>query len=370
MWILCTFHMSQTICFLLIFFPQYLKKNVKTILSSQAVQIQWWAEFGPWAIVCDPWPRKQLCWHFWLRTRGNTRTALDPQPCYHSSIFTLCCSFLYISVRRCGALVWPSWLYATENSNCLSKKRMHQVLFLQEKLIQGSSVSLHLPSVKICSQDLCDDWSMASRNQEEFLLLQELTQKLRTWLPVFCYGALCPSEPAPCLREQNTTPRQGQPQESSRPRSVACIRFPTKMGVHLPRRGDWVLGGKNQQMSTSHWGHHNVTFRIEMPWTKWVGELRGAGNSPHTPPSERGACLPFGRFSLQVPASPGTGFLGLTNPKLLNALDFIFCAIRWSRLSALSWLRLCFGEAVIWIANVLAQPLTHLLSKSRQCHTL
>ena len=31
------------------FFPQYLKKNVKTILSSQAVQIQWWAEFGPWA---------------------------------------------------------------------------------------------------------------------------------------------------------------------------------------------------------------------------------------------------------------------------------------------------------------------------------
>ena len=138
-----------------------LKKKVKTILNSQAVQIQWWAGFGPWAVICDPWPRKQLCWHFSLWTRGNTRTALDPQPCYHSSIFTLCCSFLHISLRRCGVFVWPSWLYATENSNCLSKKRMHQVLFLQEKLIQGSSVSLHLlallPSVKICSQDPCDD---------------------------------------------------------------------------------------------------------------------------------------------------------------------------------------------------------------------
>lgn len=160
MWILCNFHMSQTICFLLIF-SLILKKNVKTILSSQAVQIQWWAGFGPWAVICDPWPRKQLCWHFSLWTRGNTRTALDPQPCYHSSIFTLCCSFLHISLRRCGVFVWPSWLYATENSNCLSKKRMHRVLFLQEKLIQGSSVSLHLlallPSVKICSQDPCDD---------------------------------------------------------------------------------------------------------------------------------------------------------------------------------------------------------------------
>lgn len=114
----------------------------------------------------------------------------------------------------------------------------------------------------------------------------------RDLITVFCYEASRPSEPAPCLGEQSTTPRQGQPQESPRLRIVTCIRFPTKMGVHLPRKGDWVLGGKNQQMSTSHWGYHNMTFRIEMPWTKWVGELHGAGNCSSHPVFWKG-CLPF-----------------------------------------------------------------------------
>ena len=86
-------------------------------------------------------------------------------------------------------------------------------------------------------------------------------------------------------------------------------------------------------------GHWWRNFRhLELEWLEQSGWASCAEQevAPHTPSSERDAYLFFGRFSLQVPVSPGTDFLGLTNPKLLNALDFIFCAIRWSRLSALS----------------------------------
>ena len=264
-----------------------------------------------------------------------------------------------------------TWLYATEISNCLSKKRMHWVLFLQEKLIQGSSVFLHLLalllSVKICSQDPCDDWSMASRNQAKFLLLQEFTQKLGTWLPVFCYGASCPSEPALCLGEQNTTPRQGQPQESPGllPASDSQLKWESTHQGKVTRCWEAKINKCPLPTGDITIWHLELECLEQSGWASCVEQEV----APHTPSSERDACLSFGRFSLQVPVSPGTDFLGLTNPKLLNAVDFIFCAIRWSRLSALSWLRFCFGEAVIWIANVLAQPLTRL-SKSRQCHTL
>lgn len=210
---------------------------------------------------------------------------------------------------------------------------------------------------------------MASRNQAEFLLLQEFTQKLGTWLLCFVMK-LCVH-----LNQLhawgNRAPHPGRvspknPQDSGLlPASDSQLKWESIYQGKVT--GCWEAKINKCPLPTG-----DITiWHLELKCLEQSGWVSCTEQeiAPHTPSSEKDACLSFGRFSLQVPASPGTDFLGLTNAKLLNALDFIFYAIRWSRLSALSWLRFCFGEAVIWIANVLAQPLTRL-SKSRQCHTL
>ena len=292
MWILCNFHMSPTICFLLIFFTPIFKKNVKTVLSSQAIQIHWWAGFGPWAVVCDPWPRKLLYWHFWLWTRGNTGL-----PWIHSPVTT--------AVFSPSAA--PSYTFLLEDVEYLCDLVIcHRKLKL---LKQKEDALASVPPGEVDPGFLCFSPSLGFSSFCEDLLSGSMW-----WL---VHGQQKPGQVSPPPRVHTkardlitcvllwsfvsiwTSSVPGGTKHYTQagsvpriPRIVTCIRFPTKMGVQSPRKGDQVLGGKNQQMSTSHWGYHNMTFRIGMAWTKWVGELRGAGSCSSHPVFWKG-CLPF-----------------------------------------------------------------------------
>lgn len=103
--------------------------------------------------------------------------------------------------------MWLSWLHATENSRCLSKKRMHWVVSPRDgwsrvsKYLMSFSPSLGSSPVKIGSQDLCNGGFKSSWKPGRVSLPLGVYTKVLGLIACVCYWAPCPSEPAPVAGE-------------------------------------------------------------------------------------------------------------------------------------------------------------------------
>lgn len=186
-------------------------------------------------------------------------------------------------------------LYATENSNCLSKEDAW-VLFLQEKLIQRLlcfSPSLGSSSFR---EDLLSGsmWWLGHGQQKPgqgFSSFRKFTHK--SLGPDYCVSmpsGFRPSESAPCLGNRAPHPGRVSPKN---PQDSGLLPISlTKMGVHLPGKltGCWEAKINKCPLPTG-----DITIwhlELKYLWTKWVHCWpHGAGNCS-SPVFWKG-CLPF-----------------------------------------------------------------------------
>lgn len=161
---------------------------------------------------------------------------------------------------------------------------------------------------------------MASRNQASFSSFKSSHKSLG---PDYCFGyeALRLSESAPCLGEQSTHPGRvspKNPQDSGLlPASDSQLKWESIY------QESWL--GAECKINKCPLPTGDITiWHLELKCLEQSGGERTEQEMFTPRLLEKDACLSFGRFSLQVPASPRTDFLGLTKRKATECFRFHF----------------------------------------------